>query len=284
MTQKMFVSDAGLVIDLLKKYDSLGGYLQFCPERFLPEDAKGYLTRNGESFEEALIVEISKVFDSFGLEYERFAPDILFLVKVFQTTYSTAKSLRLRGYGSRVFNHFGELKILDELLNQNLDDNVKRISQIQLKFKRGRKNHSIKIESSQTIEYLENKLREFLLLDANQRGLLTDDEYLRNYYLQYGKISKNKDTAKLIIRLKFCLILREYLSIKQLLGMGKSINVLTNSGAHLIGRFLGIMGLIDHTPDQFVKDKNLILSYASYEYYLTQKVKSYLSTGKKSMK
>ena len=179
-----------------------------------------------------------------------------------------------------------EIKALAELFNQKEEDIISRLTKVQLRFKKRENMPLITLEDKRVTAVVVEALKGFLHEEEQQLilGLSQNPLYkktLKSLYQEFGKPSDNKDNPKIIIRQRICLVLKDYLCRKNLCKIRDSTKLITNEGAEFIGRIINNIDLMDFSEEEFNKDKNIKDSYPTYQKYLVQKVKSYLSTGKK---
>ncbi|MFZ2287781.1 MAG: hypothetical protein WAV93_12410 [Bacteroidales bacterium] len=285
MKQVLFVSDGDLIIDLLWKHGLYSPLMFLYKELYFPEQMKVILNSYGFSFTLKEIAMVERLFEKFEIGNESLIPDILFLQNVAKRAYKNTIQGSLPELGEQQMHFIDEIKVLADLFNETEEEIISRLTKIQLRFKRGKKMPLITIEDKRlatiVIEALKGFLHEKeqqLIINLSQSPL--SHIALESLYQEFGKPSDKKDNPKIIIRQRMCRVLKDYLHCKNLCKIGDGTKLITNEGAEFIGRIINDIDLMDYSEEEFNKDKNIKDSYPTYQKYLVQKVKSYLSTGK----
>lgn len=286
MKRLLFVSDGDLIIDLLWKHGLYSPLMFLYKESHFPQQMKELLNAFGFSFTLKEIAMVERLFEKFEIRNESLIPDILFLQNVASRAYKFTKKGRLPELGEQQMYFLNEIKALAELFNQKEEDIISRLTKVQLRFKKRENMPLITLEDKRVTAVVVEALKGFLHEEEQQLilGLSQNPLYektLKSLYQEFGKPSDNKDNPKIIIRQRICLVLKDYLCRKNLCKIRDSTKLITNEGAEFIGRMINNIDLMDFSEEEFNKDKNIKDSYPTYQKYLVQKVKSYLSTGKK---
>lgn len=286
MIRLLFVSDGDLIIDLLLKHGLYSPLMFLYKDLHFPEQMKELLNAFGFSFTLKEIAMVERLFEKFEIRNESLIPDILFLQNVASRAYQSTSKERFPEFGEKQMHFLDEIKALAEIFNEKEEEILSRLPKIQLRFKRGKNMPLITLEDKRlkavVIEALKGFLHEKeqqLIIDISQSPLCRIT--LESLYQELGKSSDKKDNPKIIIRQRMCLVLKDYLYYKNLCKIGDTTKLITNKGAEFIGRIINNIDLMDYSEEEFNKDKNIKDSYPTYQKYLVQKVKSYLSTGKK---
>lgn len=273
------------MIELLMKYDPHGGFFHYYKGYYeeIEFDTK-FLQEHGLEYEEKEIMKVESIFNELRLDQKDLIPDILFFINVINVGVKTAEFLKVQQAGTISLDILLQLKELSSLIDQTEKDNYERIEKIQFKIHSNTNVPPITVKNQELIKQIMQNLKKLISeIDINKELSFSEDK-LKDFYLQFGKQSINKDNLKASFRKKSCILLREYILWKKLLGMNNNDILITDDGAIFIGKCLAITNLIEFSEEEFKKNESLSKSYnVKYNEYLKKAVRSYLSDGRKSV-
>ncbi len=292
MSKVMFVSDCSFAIDWLFNLQFYTTY-SFLYQRpyFDLVLAKTKLNTEGIKVPPKQFQKVSTHLKEFKITNEEIIPDLCLFQQVFVHQYKSYKIKNLQKFSHDNLSDIKEANRLYEIINfshiQTYDPTYeipKNIEKVQLKVftKDGKKPKIFNFLSEKYIKRLISSALEEYSTSYRKIFENTDGEKLtEDFFNLHGKPSNKKDTLLKIIQHRATILINVFLRQRLLLGMTENIRTITNEAAYFIGTILNDIKLMDHTEEEFTKDKLLQESYGSYEKYLIQKVKSYLSVGKK---
>jgi hypothetical protein len=289
MYRTLRVTDANLLIRLISEHGFYSAFASFYEKHYMPNEFKNILNTFGFICEESKIKIIELIFDKFKIDHNIYTSDILFLLKTIEEDFIFAKYSKASRYGSQMLQYISEIKNLNNVIKKELNQEHFPLEKISFKFSRRShiKNHSF--ENQNLLAEIILSIQRFLEDEKQQHLLKSIEEeagesHLRAIYARYGKLSDNKDSSKIIIQRRASFILRAYILKKPLSELKSNFQVVSNNAAEFIGWLLASINLMEYSKVEYDNYKIIQNSYPTYENYLSQKIKSYLSTGKNPSK
>jgi hypothetical protein len=284
MKQAMFVTDGELLIDLMWRYNFYGAYTLFYKELYLKEEASEILNSFGFNFSDKEIITATKDIEEYLTGNTHLIPDLLLLLKVAQRSYKNIKQRNLQQHGIDTLLFIDEIKYLNEILKEKLDDTNSQIQHIQLKFKRISGLEAFNITHKNLKSEIVLQLRNYLNQDEQKFFIKILEfpngyEILKNWMQRHGKPSESKDSALNLERERACFMIREYLFWKGLFKIKDDLTSVSNQGAECIGKLFALIGFIE-TESEFSSPHH----GGFYKKYLSDTIKTILRNGVKKMK